>query len=431
MKKESSLGFNELLIEAINNLDLDFVKKNVERIYFAEPNNNGGFEPGIFNENSIFQNLIINGFTEGFKVIFDYYITKKTFYPYMDRFHYIIISTCHYSKPEILSYIMEKVPFDLGYHDVSGASLIHHVFEGFGKAHEYASDQDITDMILWLQKNGVNIYEPHPATPEYSEGLNMSLLRKYHHSIFSYLIVKDKFNIALDVFPEGKNFNIFVKNKKSKETINLLYKHIYNEKIKQEENINKLGKFSTPYIHKKNIPEADFHDQSSELFVKILEHSPEFVMESITDHCFLFQLFDLDFIFSTNEGNKNYLFNILISEERKNEKLYCALAWLIKENFTKNIFFDKIKNVSEKYCNLYEQFSKNTQCVDAIVSAFQAQKRPPDQILLNLQFNFFTHLSQDVFNEKQEYLDGMCYFDLVRATIQDWEEDGFLINHNF
>jgi hypothetical protein len=422
-KKEqpiNTIGFQEQLIEAIMNHDISFIEDNIKRINFGEVNTH------LFKwrENSIFLSLISSGFTEGFKLIFDNYISQREFVPFDDyHFNYILIQICHYAEKDMLKYVYEKKEFDLTSHDKDGLGLIHYLFDSFADDMGLIEDDKISEFCFYLNENGVNIFEIYPRNDDLSEGLNRSVTRRYFHSIFSYLIISGRFKGAFQILPLIKNEKIISNNSKILEVIPFLHRSLILQSLEKDPR-SKPDNFNSPG-YRENFPQIDL-DYNSKLFSHFLTHFTNLTLDSLYSGNFLFNTSDFKHFYYLDENIKNILIDMFLEKDRVNESLYSALSHIIFKHFGTIEFFNFKDTITSLGYSLSEFLEKEENLyLNDLVSAFQSQKRPPNTKILNMQIDFIKSIKSELMNKKREDKANFSYTDFINFTISDWQDQGF------
>lgn len=416
----STIGFQEQLIEAIINHDILFIEENINRINFGETNTH----LVKWQENSIFSSLTSSGFTDGFKLIIDKYISQRDFVPFDDyHFNYIIIQICHYAEKDMLKYIHEKINFDLSSHDKDGLGLIHYLFDSFVDDIGLIEDDNISEFCFYLNDNGVNIFEIYPRNDDLSDSLNRSVTRRYFHSIFSYLIILGRFKAAFDILPLIKSKKIISNNSKIKEVIPFLQRSLIFQEI-EKENRPKLIDYNNPY-YRENFPQIDL-DYNSKLFSHFLTNFTDLTLESLYSGNFLFNTADFKHFSSLGNDVKNRIIDMFLEKDRVNGNLYPALSQIIFKHFSTIEFFNFNNQINLLGYSLIEILEKQENLyLNDLVSAFQSQKRPPNTKILNMQIEFIKSINFEVMNKKREDKANFSYFDFINFTISDWQDQGF------
>lgn len=441
IKEEVKRSFFELLLEAIQNKDLNFIENNIDKINFI----NYGVQNELWSQISILQSLIVNNFVSGFEIIFDKYIKTKNFDIFVDgEFNFIIKTACHYSKPDILKIICDKSGLDLTSYDEEGRGIIHLVFESVNNSSgnlvggAYVEDEEVIKMIAFLKKNNVNVLEPYPCLHEDAFPDDYTVQRKEFHSIYTFLIVKGKFEIFSTIIKEEDRLGIIKKNKKTHQTIKFLYRYILTTgkpldkldelSVSEEKEFIFTDDEKNTFVNQWLTKIADFSKKFAvELLIQLLEDDVENIYNIIKEQDFLFNISDLVILNKLSENSKSFLTEKFKDEKRKNNKMFIAPAWLIKENFNNINFFNLIKDLKEIDFNIYDIINKSEKCLDAIVNAFQSQKKPPYKLLLKAQISFINNLDQKIFDEKLEYKNNYSYLDFIKMTIAEWEDKGFFV----
>lgn len=421
-----SIGINEKLIDAINLKDLDFIKENIDKINFSA--NIEQSTLGNWDEISIFQNLISMNFIEGFKIIFDKYCAQKKFLPYTDKFHYIIINCCHYAKADFLDYVHKTTHFDLDYHDSDHLGLIHHVFESFNNSTNFGnsiSDDDIYSTIKWLEKKKCKIYEVYPPS---SEGLNNSIYRRYYHNIFTFLIVKEKFDIALKLFPKPKDFSIIQQNVKSEDTVRFLYRFLKFH-FRQNEHNFVYDVFDQNAILSRSSA-FDF-EKGQALLLEFINKLPTFTEKCLYDEDFLFNIYSLSLLLKIKKDVIPQIVDFMFDDTRINDEIFDAPTYLIRKHFNSIYFFDLLSKLKKKKINIYEKLTNNEKCIDESVSFFQIQQMPPSKAVLKKQIEFFKSIDPSILNKKNEDKNNFSYVNFINDTISGWKSLGYNVSAKF
>lgn len=352
-KKKNQVSFYENFLNAIKDKDLEFIKNNLNKVSFVDY----GIQNSFWNEITIFQEIIVNNFVEAFELIIDKYAKEKDFKPHIKEFNYIVINACYFAKHEILKILHEKFNLDLNFHNQDELGLIHLLFEAIHDDilnNNIVPNEDIINTILWLRENGVNTFEKFPLLKTDDQSLteeNTAMSRKTYHSIYSYLIAKDKFSVFNSVLPKGRMFNLLKKQFKFKRSIMYLYRYLsffkkplyteeneglFSKNIRVEEFLlndeeltqkRDMDKLQSQYAYfDKNIAEK--------LLLELIELDPDYILEILFDeenkNSFLFHINDFTFYKSISEKNYIKIVDEIFNSERKNDKMYTPINWLIK-----------------------------------------------------------------------------------------------------
>lgn len=417
MKNENNLAnnFHDKLLEAIISKDINFIRENSNKINFENYSTNSSLKK--WNENAILNNLIANGFTEGFKIIIDKFYSQIGFTPFDGKkFHYVIINICYYAKKELIEYIIDKYNFDPTVYDEDGLGLIHYVFEAaINNETATISEEEIFEICSYLQENQVNIFDVYPLDKEFSEERAMSLTRKSYHNIFTYLITFRKFKSAIKLIDLLPNKNILTMNLKIDELILFLYRnYIFNCSLILE---------SDP----ENYERIDW-DAAVDLFVYFINEMDDLTISILKNTNFLFEISHFNLTEKLTEKSKNKIMQLFLNEERKNDGMFSALSNIIFDNFKHLDFFIFFEKLSNENMELIEYINnENNSYIDDIVSSFQKQKRPPNKLVLEEQLNFIKLINKEILSKKDK--NGYSYLDFLNFTIESWRDIGFNITN--
>lgn len=339
-------------------------------------------------------NVISSRWDDGWDILYDKFLKNVDFSNAID-FPAIWEVALHYANLKVLKDI-KKLGFNTNLKNKSGITSIHILFESMNYTDLISiNPENIIDTIFWLQKEGVDIYEPYPGKFE-----DIRDNRKAGNSIWTYSLREKNYSVLKKIIPDSW-INI-IKSPRWKHYVKILLNELKNPLRTKTE--NKDIKCSW------NIFKTNFFEFIME------DYNPEF--SSIKD-----------FIYILSDLSKEERIIFWKHLNKQNIEDYNRTTWFsVAKEVTNPDFYNVIKLLKTDGFNIEEIFlqkdSVNDTALDIWICYFESiplNKIPKDDFLKK-QIEFYsTNFSLEVRKRINEDK-GFSFNDFMVSKISNWEK---------